>query len=241
MPETYQFSDQEDALQAVMALYAPAGGDMRPYSERRALAIKAVVEQAKTWDSGRRSMIKRVLRVEQLVAAGQIQRPAVEPPSEACVSETAKGHYVQAVRADPRLASRLLRRVGESCPLQEGENLEEYFVRLAETDFSKGFDECDFPQLHSAAVESARSAHSIAMDSDGVVDEEQVLREDIALLDQALELALRSEERFFGVAMALPELPAGDDDGIDAEALVLALGVETGEGMQQRAHERPRG
>ncbi len=244
MPFTNQISDQEDALQAVMALYSPGESDFRPYAERRELAMKAVLDQVGTWEAGRRSMVKRVLRVEQLLAAGQIQLPESTRPPEADLREMAKAHYVQAVRADPRLTSRLIRRVGESCPLGEGENLEEHFVRLAEMDFSKGFEDCDFPQLHSAAVEAAQRARFLMADEDGVVDEEQILRDDRVLIEQALQLALRSEERFFGVAAMEAQLTQAlgcDDDGIDAQALVLALGSDSGEGRNQAGYDRPRG
>ena len=146
-----------------------------------------------------------------------------------------------------RSTERLLRRVGPSFPLLEGEGLEEHFTRLAGLDFDKGFGDCDNPQMHAMATQAAQRALPGAIDSDGVVDEEQILQEDIALIEQALELGLRSEERFFGItpegiSSQVSPLIQGEDDSIDAQALVLALGADPANVADEQSHrERPRG
>lgn len=215
------------AIKEVLALYSPRPGETRSYAERRTAALEAVMGQVRSSGVQYQAHVMEALNVSSLLDRGLIQRPAPEPTALVADGAAAKSRYVQAIREDARLAARLMRRCGEANPPTDGETLDDHFKRVAEWDFDRGFDNCEYPHLQAAAVSAISEDDGEAPDGDGLVDEARVSRENMALISQALELAYRSEENFFGwnqgnggVAQALG---GPEEESIDPRALLMAL------------------
>ena len=232
---------REAAIQNAISYYAPQPGDTRTAAERREMALESQIAAIEQAGSAMQESVMRALMVTSLLDQGLIERLPADPAPEAPESlidesATAARHaYVAAIANDARLASRLMKRAAPAFPADPGESMQDHFNRVAGADFALGFSDCEYPQLHEQCVTEANAQHDAAQsrrlqdsdheedgvlfdDSQSLVDEDRVRRENMHLIRQALCLRMDSEAQVLG----LQARPASAADSIDLAALVLS-------------------
>lgn len=224
-------SSREAAIQQVLAYYSPSAENAQSttHESRREAAIVAIVDQVRSAGSFMQESYMRALKVHSMLENGTIERLPADQMPEDSTTPSAASRYADAVRADSRLAMRLMQKVGAENPAQPGESMDDYFGRLTGIDFALGYAACEYPHLFESATQAQAD---LRCDRDGVVDEDRIARENIHLIEQALKLHLRAEESVLGVAQ--------ESDAVDVQALGLTFGELTSGSDEATPDEYPR-